>query len=286
VKTFYIDHSIVAHEPSWQGVNQVIGSGKIRLALSVWNLVEIGSAADEAQRERRLVFLEGLCPLWLVERRAIQRQEVERFLWQHKFSITPRDLIVITSSLSVVDSFFTGSKTRIGLTARQFIRETDFSSLRPLKQLAPDALRTLQSADRKTLKRMEKQMFEAWIAPSIPDRGPDGRAFTVTEKAELLAFCWLHKKQFLAECRCLAVEDALGTVRTSNAMRNPSDSDGPDLQHAAVGLAYCDIFYSRDGYQAQCAAAAFAALKALQLGTVCATPAAFLAAATSADYQA
>lgn len=277
--TLYIDHSIVSHEASWEDLRRAIEPGKVRLALSVWNLVEIGGATDEAQRERRLTFLiDDLCPLWVVERRAIQRQEVERFLWQHKFGAAPRELIAITSSLSVVDSFFAGAQTRIGLTAPQFIRETDFASLHPLQRLSPDALRTLQGVDRKTLKRKEKEIFDAWVGLSIPNRGPDGRALTIPEKADLLAFCWQHKRQFFAECRCLAAEDALTTARTSNAMRQPTGSDGPDLQHAAVALAYCDIFYSMDGYQARCAASARNVLKAMGLSAVCSTPAAMTAA--------
>lgn len=277
--TLYIDHSIVTHEASWEDLRRAIEPGKIRLALSVWNLVEIGAAADEAQREQRLTFLvDGLRPLWVVERRAIQRQEVERFLWQHKFNTTPRRLIAITSSLSVVDSFFAGAQTRIGLTARQFIREIDFARLHPLKRLSPDALRTFQSADPKTRKDKEKEIFDAWIGSSIPDRGPDGRALTIPEKADLLAFCWQHKRQFFVECRCLAVEDALTTARTSDARRQPTESDGPDLQHAAVALAYCDIFYSMDGYQAQCAASARKVLKSMGLSAVCSTPAALAAA--------
>ena len=272
MRTLYIDHSIVTHEPSWEGLRRAIGSGKVRLGLSVWNLCEIGAAADQAQRKHRLAFLSGLAPLYIVERRALQRQEVERFLWQHKFGAAPKDVIAITPSLSVVDSFFAGAQTRIGLTICQFIRETDFAGLRPLKRLSPEALRTLQDADRTPLKQKEKEMFEAWIAVSIPDRAPDGRAFTVSEKAELVAFCWQHKKQFFTECRCLAVENALTTARTNNVRRKPTESDGPDLQHAAVALAYCDVFYSRDRYQAQCAAAARKALKTMALGVVCATP--------------
>jgi len=274
VQTLYIDHSIVTHKASWEDLRRAIERGKVRLALSVSNLVEIGCATDEAQRERRLTFLiDDLLPVWVIERRAIQRQEVERFLWQHQFGVAPRELIAITSSLSVVDSFFAGVQTRIGLTARQFIRETDFASLHPLKRLSPDALRTFQSADRRTLKCKEKEIFNAWIGPSIPNRGPDGRALTTPEKAKLLAFCWQRKRQFFVECRCLAVEDALTTARTGNAMRQPTESDGPDLQHAAVALAYCDIFYSRDGYQTQCAVAARKVLESIGLGAVCSTPA-------------
>jgi hypothetical protein len=181
---------------------------------------------------------------------------------------------VITASLSVVASFSARSQTRIGLTMCQYIQETDFESLRPLKRLSPDALRTLQNADKAKLKQTEKEMFTTYIALSAPDRAPNGRAFTISEKAELVEFCWQNREQFYADCPCLAVEHALKTARTSNALRKPSESDGPDLQHAAVALPYCDVFYSRDGYQVQCAAVAKTALrKALNLGVLCKNPA-------------
>jgi hypothetical protein len=47
----------------------------------------------------------------------------------------------------------------------------------------------MQSTDRKTLKRREKEIFDAWIERLIPDRSPDGNAFTVQEKADFLAYC-------------------------------------------------------------------------------------------------
>jgi hypothetical protein len=269
MRTLYIDHSIVTHEASREGLRRAIESGKIRLVLSVWNMYEICAASDLAQRQRRIAFLSGLSPLYVVERRAIQRQEVERFLWPHKFGVAPRDMVAITSSLSVVDSFFAGPQTRIGLTISQFVRETDFAALSPSRRLSPEALRTLQSAGRTTLKKKEGEIFEAWIVESIPDVGPNGVAFTVSEKGALLTFCWQRKSQFFGECRCLAVEDALFSQRTNNAQRNPTESDGPDLQHTAVALAYCDVFYSRDRYQIQCAVAAQNSLRTLELSVVC-----------------
>ncbi len=285
MKTLYIDHSIVSsHEPSWEPVRRTIAAGKVRLALSVWNLYEIAEAADEAQRERRLAFfVDGMRPVWVVERLVIQRQEVERFLWQHKFGAAPRDLIVITS---VVDSFYAGSRTRIGLTARRLIHEANFQELRPLKCLSRDALKSLQSADTKRRKLMERKVFNKWIGRLLPERGPSGRALTIPEKADLLEFCWRHKKQFFFECRCLAAEDALTDARISDPMRRPSESDGPDLQHAAVALPYCDIFYSRDGFQTQCAASARKALvekKGLSaVSVICSTTAQLMEAVAAA----
>jgi len=271
LKTLYIDHTVLTTEASWPDVGRAVSEKKARLALSVWNLVELGMATDTAQQGRRLAFLEGLNPIWVLERRAIQRQEVERFLWRENYRRAPKELTVFTPYLSVVDSFFRGTTARIGLTPRQFIHEIDFASLLPAKALAPTALGQLQQVDRKTQRKLEGPMFESWIEPSIPDRDADGRLLTVAEKAELFTFCWQHKKAFFAASPCLAVEDALTTARTGNPHRNPTGSDGLDLQHAAVALAYCDVFYSYDGYQAHCATVARKALSTHVLGTVCTT---------------
>jgi hypothetical protein len=40
--TLYIDHSIVKHTPSWKSVEDVLTGGQARLALPLWNLLEIG----------------------------------------------------------------------------------------------------------------------------------------------------------------------------------------------------------------------------------------------------
>jgi hypothetical protein len=49
------------------------------------------------------------------------------------------------------------------------------------------------------------------------------------------------------------VEDALTAVRTANPRRKPQRSDGIDLMHAVIALAYCDYFLIRDGYAKTCA---------------------------------
>jgi hypothetical protein len=69
----YLDHSAVAHEPWWPQIDAILASGRVTLALSLWNLVEIGIATNLEQRERRLAFLEKHKPLWIVERVGVQR---------------------------------------------------------------------------------------------------------------------------------------------------------------------------------------------------------------------
>src|SRR6266566_3062010 len=185
-RTLCIDHSVVTHEASWPALAHSLASGKLRLALSLWNLVEIGAASDKAQQRRRLTFLEKFNPLWIVERVSIQKQEVQGFLWKNVFRAAPTEPQVFTPHLSVVDSYHEGHKARIGLTASQWIAGIDFEGIEKRKDLAPNALKFLQTVDRQTLEDREDEIFKPWIEPLLPTADPDGRALTKVRGAELL----------------------------------------------------------------------------------------------------
>jgi hypothetical protein len=135
--------------PSWEPLEDVLSVGKAQLALSLWNLFEIGSASDKAQRAQHLAFLMKFNPLWILERVEIQRQEVRAFLWKEKLDINPDIIQVFKDHLSEVESYYAGSETRIGLTPSQWINGVDFPRYRAQKELAPTALRQLQAHDAK-----------------------------------------------------------------------------------------------------------------------------------------
>jgi hypothetical protein len=135
----YVDHSAITDENWWPQIDAAVATGRTRLALSPWNLVEIGSATDLKQREQRIAFLEQNNPLWIVERVGIQRQEVKRFSGLTNFGVIPEELLVFTPHLSVVDGFLAGPHAQVGLTARGFIERTDFAGIEKRKELAPDA---------------------------------------------------------------------------------------------------------------------------------------------------
>jgi hypothetical protein len=276
-RNLYLEHSAVSHESWWPPIDAVLRTGQVRLALSLWNLVEIGSGADRKQQNRRLAFLEQHDPLWIVERVAVLRQEVERFLWQNCFGVTPPDLCVITPHLSVVDYYHTGTQTRIGLTPRGWIDGIDFVQVAQLKKLAPDALRRLQSVDRKTFRTRQSEVFKAWIKGLIPKFDPDGKPFTVAQREELLDWCEASQKAFFGACPSLAVEDALTAARTTDPRRKPRRSDGIDMMHAAIALPYCDYFLIRDGFARTCATQAAKALSPRRLASIYDNPTHLLA---------
>jgi len=235
----------------------------------LWNLVEIGAASDKAQQRRRLTFLEKFNPLWIVERVSIQKQEVQGFLWKNVFRAAPTEPQVFTPHLSVVDSYHEGHKARIGLTASQWIAGIDFEGIEKRKDLAPNALKFLQTVDRQTLEDREDEIFKPWIEPLLPTADPDGRALTKVRGAELLNYCAEHRDEFFAWCKSLAVEDALTAARATTARkRKPQRSDGIDLMHAVIGLAYCDFFLARDGFVRTCSSHAIKALAPVRLAAL------------------
>src|SRR4051794_13454624 len=155
--TLYVDHSIVAHPTSWKPLEDVLGGSKVQLALSLWNLFEIGSASDKTQQEQRLAFLTKLGPLWTLERVEIQRQEVRAFLWKEKFGVTPEAIQIFRRHLSEVESYHAGSETRIGLTPTQWINGVDFRKYDEHKELAPTALRQLQGHGAKNVAKRQDE---------------------------------------------------------------------------------------------------------------------------------
>jgi hypothetical protein len=170
----------------------------------------------------------------------------------------------------VVDGFLAGAHAQVGLTARGFVERTDFAGIEKQKEPAPDALRRLQAVDKKTL------IFNAWIKNLIPPADPDGRPFSASQRAQLIDFCEAHRDQFLLSCRALAVEDAMTTARTADPRRKPQKSDGIDLMHAVIALAYCDYFLLRDGFVRTCAEQAARALRPTYLARVYDDPTALI----------
>jgi hypothetical protein len=248
----YLDHSIVTHPGSWKPVDDILTCGKARLALSLWNLFEIGSASDKAQQDQRLAFLAKFNPIWILERVQIQRHEVRAFLWKEMLKIEPEAVEALRRHLSEVESYMAGSQTRIGVTPRQWIDSVDFGRFAPSKQLAPTALRQLQTFGPKKIAQRQDEIFEKWIAGLLPTKLPDGAACSKADLSGLSQFCLENQAAFYGACPAMAVENAMTRARTATATRNPQCSDGIDLMHAVVALAYCDYFLVRDGFVFQC----------------------------------
>jgi hypothetical protein len=225
---------------------------KAHLTLSLWNLFEIGSASDRVQQDQRLAFLAKLKPLWILERVAIQRLEVRAFLWREKFGWASEPVVVFKRNLSEVEAYMVGSIARIGVTPRQWIDGTDFKGFDESKDLAPTALRQLQTFGAKKIAERQDEIFRRWIQALLPALRPNATAFSKAEIEEMSKFCEDNQAAFYLACPAMAVENAMTRARTAAATRNPKRSDGIDLMHSVVALAYCDYFAVRDAFTFHC----------------------------------
>jgi hypothetical protein len=91
---------------------------------------------------------------------------------------------------------------------------------------------------------------------------------TKARRADLLDYCAEHEAQFFACCKSLAVEDSLTAARVTSPNRNPKPSDGIDLMHAVVAMAYCDFFLVRDGFVRTCSLQASKALAPVKMAAL------------------
>lgn len=227
-------------------------NGAVQPILSIWNLFEIGEATDKSQRARRLEFIDGLKPKWVAERVSLERDEIRRYLGPAFFGESYPSIVPFYDHLSKVDQLWLGGRQRIGLTPTKWIAGINYDRAQPLKDLAPQALTTLQAAGTAAVLERQVEIFDRWIRNLVPKTAPNGEALPAADVQLLIDFCRQNRDAFLTACRALAFEDAMTVARTNNPNRNPTRSDGIDLMHGVVALAYCDYFVCRDGYLRTC----------------------------------
>jgi hypothetical protein len=260
--------SLVAHEPSWPVLQAGFKATGSQLALSIWNLLEIASASDVAQRERRIGFLEAFKPVWALDHVHVRKQEVKRFLWERHYRIPGEDLVSVVALLSQAEAVYAGAKVRLGVTMGTLVDGLARLDVSQHKKLSPHALTFLHKVSDKDWKKRQRDIFVAVVSGVVPDFDPTGRALRKDERQKLVDFCWDNRSDFMAACPTIAVDDALCEVRIDNSRRKPKESDGIDLAHAVMALAYTDVFIVRDGYVASCAEQAQKRLPGLTIARV------------------
>jgi hypothetical protein len=277
MKLLYIDHSIVAREARWSDLKDLMDTGRVRLGLSLWNFYEIAGATDADQKERRVAFLLRFKPLWIRERREVQRHEVLTFVARHCFGRDSPKVDATVPYFSMLVSPWTRQNTQIGLTPQQWMATLDMDALAAARRQTPESLLILQRRQ-SDMRQHEAEIFERWIKKSLPLQAPDGRRLLYQERVELLAYCKDHRTEVLSECPALGVEHALSLARTDDPNRNPVDSDAPDLMHSVVALAYADYYLVDDRYVRRCAQTARRHMPTLKFAEVLKDSASLLAA--------
>ena len=272
MQTIYLDHNtnhyfVAGFPEGWDetaeraGVRQVLDSeGNLRFASSLWNVVEI-SRENYERMEAVARFVDACNPMWLVERRNIQKQEVKNFVYEMIRGRPRRAEPVrpfrehLSEVLHIVDP---QEIPRLGENALSLARELARQPLvqqplRRVEMMTPEALRTLQRArsDGTLTREIEEETIRQWIGLSLPVEDLDGRTFNLLEQVENMEQCARRYGELLDRCPAMKAENILERYRTENPGRNPERQDAIDLQHMVPALAYCDAVVTNDGYLRQ-----------------------------------
>lgn len=247
----YVDHSVFARESNWPELERLSISDEFELVFSLWNLVEIGRGSDPKQIVDRASFIDRLKPRWIVERLTSQQSEIRCCVdrWSGGQSEPIR---MVVPHLSIVLSYLDGDGRSLGITARRFLEETDVKALVGPMNDSASALASLQKASAKQRRVVEPIAFRGWMY-GLLERDAHNKPVPRRRRLNLSRDCLQRKRDVLTACRAIAAEDALYQLRTNDPSRRPRPSDGPDLQHSVMALAYCDVFLSNDGYVQNCA---------------------------------
>jgi hypothetical protein len=177
MKAIYIDNQVIGREIAGQPANWTLLRDLLasnpgwRLVLSECNLLEIAFDGDRARARRRAAFLDSLHLVWMMERRDIQKHEVEAFLRRHYFQVKAPSFTPFREHLSQVMAYHTSPI--VSANAVTWIASIDPGEIAAAKRLTVQSLRTLQAASRQQKKKIEEATCRAWVEPKIPLLDPE-----------------------------------------------------------------------------------------------------------------
>ena len=274
MRTLYLDNNIIAKEVDGSRLPQLLAQGKFRLAISVWNLVEIAKHGDRQEELQRAARIDNFRPKWLFNARDIQADEVMAFIWnQYYQAVYPAQSPFAPSVSSIMWKDLIREMPIVG-GAEGWVKELhgQLKIIEEADQDTSDALCVMQNANERAKKTAEPEIFRQWVCTRIKRKlhvkTPSDHYLQVKDIAQLVDFCWGEQVQFYKECPSMAVEERFARIRGKNPKRKPSRNDGRDLQHGIVALPYCDEIISGDGYLRECMRYASEQLSDLKLAKV------------------
>ncbi len=211
-----------------------------RVALSAWHMYELSGSNQPDHIESCIRLVERLNPLWLSNPTYVKSEELKGFLAAEskEFNLNSHPNPAFNTAVSQMWSTY--GDAFVGETFAETVNAwVNNPSLRDLikneVRQTPNAILTGREAIRdgratKFQTIIDREYFKVLV----------GRA-----GADAIDFLTDNTQRVLNACPAIAIEGYLTKIRVIDSF-NPKDSDAPDLQHAVVGVAYCDHFVSDD----------------------------------------
>jgi len=250
MNTIYIDYNLIvimarrtrenAEELKFH-VQQLIQNG-YRVALSAWHAFELSRSDNLDQIESCIELIECLQPVWLSNPIYVKREEIKGFLgseWGDTrlqahpnpgFNTSVSQMWSTYHCEAYVGESF--CDTVLAMHKNPASRQEIDKAVRD----APNALLIGRNAEKNgTAKQLEHIVDREYFKSLVPHH--------VSKKA--IIYLLNNVRSVLTACPSVTIENYLTRIRLSENF-TPKESDAVDLQHAIVGLAYCDYFISDD----------------------------------------
>lgn len=184
----YLDQNAViyleqaANDPAFRAkLDAAIQSGKLTVVLSSWHLIETARTTDVAKAVRLADFIDGLRPVWLLERHNTQTLEVKEDFYRFaklEFEISPR---LGTRSFALATLFGQRDSTRFDIPSRAFVEQwinhpDQFDELKKSHEDNAKALDGLRQAikDGKMTDEIRRQADQLFLKSVLPTATPNG----------------------------------------------------------------------------------------------------------------
>lgn len=231
-------------------VDAAIDSGTLTFVVSTWHLIETAHSPNLASATRLADFIDSLRPMWLLERRDLQKLDVEEdFL---RFLKIDRDRQPRVTTRSAVIAALNGAEDgpRFDIPSRAFVKQwmEHREQLRPLEeayQRNADSLIGLRAAVKagKLTDEVRRRTDEILAKLSIPNKTPAGLDYGRTVKIDYI-------RQFRAEdSPSMAIETAISEKEWGpDAIGDVDRNTFIDKVHLISALPLVDEMVSKDKF--------------------------------------
>ena len=264
IKTIYFDNnSLIDIIEKRTDCSFLFGSGdhNIKVVASLWNLYEITGSSTLEQALNLAKYLDKDNVYWLQDKRFIQSQELQAFIYTSYYSFPTiienpirmyisEALATLNDPTSIIVNFTPSKLVKAWHKNKSLLVEIETR-----KEQAVIALETMQQAKKNNgiTQTIDKEIQLNFLRGLFPRRNPQGRPILEDELNLILDYCICNIKSLYKMCPAIQLEKILSFIRTSDPKRKPEKQDAPDLQHAVSSIAYCDYFFTKEHFLTYCA---------------------------------
>ena len=225
-----------------------IGNGSLRIVVSPWHLVETAQTTRIDSATRLADFIDSLKPLWIHERRELQKLDVQEDFYRFckiDFQAVPR----VTSKAAVIGALFDeGALEKYEIPSRDFVKQwiERPEQLRVMKQSFESNVGTLLrlrdlAAQGKLTEIVRKTAARQFLELSMPKGTPAGLRVGAETKAEYVA------QASIGAIPTFAVEEAISVNEWGGEAVGKVDRNTfVDKIHLISALPFVDEIVSSD----------------------------------------